>query len=356
MRQTNFEAAPSAAAEASTASAAAAAPAAAATGTVAAATAAASAAIADVSKKIMESPGLMVASVFVLLLIIFVIIYLYVKLKSNLKFYEVLSKPIYLNNLKSMTLASDSSFPKASGPTFTYAFWLFVNSVKSGTNYKLVMRRKDNPIIYMDPNQNKLYIRLKTVLADTDKASITGLDSANGINKDTYMTIGSTASTTLKFSEDKCHYAQMTVDYVPLQRWVHYAVVVDGDYIVVYQDGEIQSVLNLAGDKNCREADSMATIKSVGGVAKTTDDLKIGDFNTTLTTSITESPDAVLSRVLFFNYAITMQNAMDLYRKGPMPQNVLSQLGIPMYGVRSPFYRIDSVDVQDANATNTNSN
>jgi hypothetical protein len=340
--------------------------------TVASATAAATAAITDLSSKVMESPGLMVASIFVLLLIIFVIIYLYVKLKRNLKFYEVLSKPVYLKSLNKMTLASDSSFPKGQGNQFTYAFWMYYNNITSTTNYKVLMRREDNPIIYLDPTEAKMYIRLRTELAKTQEAGLPSTDI--GLNRDTRInwkdTNGSLVPGTdnstkypeveTYFKDDLCHYPLMTVSYVPMQRWVHYAIVVDGEYIIVYQDGEINSVLNLANDKQCTKnnnripsnntagyATDLDAIQTVGGITKTTGDLNIGNIATL------DSPDAVISRVLFFNYATTMQNIMELYNKGPMPQSVLSQLGIPMYGMRSPFYRIDSVDVSDANATSS---
>lgn len=362
---------------------------AAAVGTVAAAAAAASTAVSDLSQKVMESPGLMVAAIFVLLLIIFVCIYIYVKLKSNLKYYEVLSKPMYLNNLKSMTLTSDSSFPKANGAQYTYAFWVYGNSVKPTSNYKLLMRREDNPIVYMDPTQAKMYIRLKTTLADTQGASIDHLDtmttSASVSWKDTHGTMapppavppaaaGAPAfpSMTTPFASDVCHYSQIVIPYVPMQRWVHYAIVVDGEYIIVYQDGEINSVLNLASDKSClmNGAANMETfdgavampvmdatkggvrstdtsVQNVGGVTKTHGDLMIGSATPA------DSPDTVISRVVFFNYAISMGDVAALYQKGPMPQSVLSALGIPMYGVRSPFYRIDSVSVTDPNATSS---
>lgn len=358
----------------------------AAVGTVAAAAAAASSAVTDLSKKVMDSPGLMVAAIFVLLLIIFVCIYIYIKLKSNLKYYEVLSKPMYLNNLKNMTLTSDSSFPKANGTQYTYAFWVYGNSIKPTTNYKLLMRREDNPIVYMDPTQAKMYIRLKTTLANTQGASIGNLDNLTTSSlvtwRDTNGTMSAGTGTvkavefaemTTPFVSDVCHYSQIIIPYVPMQRWVHYAIVVDGEYIIVYQDGEINNVLNLASDKSCLkngaankdtfEGEAVAPkkinsngggvvststdIQNVGGVSKTHGDLIIGCGTSA------DSPDAVISRVVFFNYTISMSDVAALYQKGPMPQSVLSALGIPMYGVRSPFYRIDSVSVTDPNAASS---
>ena len=323
----------------------------------------------------------MVAAIFVLLLIIFVCIYIYIKLKSNLKYYEVLSKPMYLNNLKNMTLTSDSSFPKANGTQYTYAFWVYGNSIKPTTNYKLLMRREDNPIVYMDPTQAKMYIRLKTTLANTQGASIGNLDNLTTSSLVTWRDTNGTMSAgtgaaefaemTTHFVSDVCHYSQIIIPYVPMQRWVHYAIVVDGEYIIVYQDGEINNVLNLASDKSCLKngaanneifegeavkpekkssegvVSTSTAIQNVGGVSKTHGDLIIGCGTSA------DSPDAVISRVVFFNYTISMSDVAALYQKGPMPQSVLSALGIPMYGVRSPFYRIDSVSVTDPNAASS---
>ena len=77
------------------------------------------AAASNAMRTVTESPGLMVAAVFILLIIIFVAIYIYVQLKVGLKYYTALAKPLHLNKVSTTSLASDASFPKAAGREFT---------------------------------------------------------------------------------------------------------------------------------------------------------------------------------------------------------------------------------------------
>jgi hypothetical protein len=142
----------------------------------------------------------------------------------------------------------------------------------------------------------------------------------------------------------------MTVDYVPLQRWVFYTLTVDNDFVSLYQDGEIHNVMNLSAQASsatgtgCKDPSNPSLNRSVIGVSKTTGDMYVGG------TVNASAPDAVLSRVVFFNYAITLQDVQALYSKGPIPQNILSKLGLPVYGLRNPFYRIDGLSAADATA------
>jgi len=292
------------------------------------------------------SPGLMVALVFIILIIVFVSIYIYVQVKGGLNYYTALSKPMYLNNLTAQTLASDASFPVQNVQEFTYGFWVFYNGLSKSNNYKLVLRRGDNPIIYFDRQSNVMHVRLRTGQADLDGTIFNTLDAnttvanSNSNSNGPTSGVGSATVTSVDsgvaFENDLCHYIDMKVDYVPMQRWVFYTLTIDHDFVSLYQDGDIYKVMNLSGKTVSSNGTGCPT--SVNGISKTAGDMAVGGSATA------PAPDAVISRVVFFNYAITMQDVQTLYNKGPMPQSILSALGLPVYGVRNPFYRIDNID------------
>jgi len=312
------------------------------------------AAASNAMRTVTESPGLMVAAVFILLFIIFVAIYIYVQLKVGLKYYTALAKPLNLNKVSTTSLASDASFPKAGGREFTYGFWVFYNNIESSNKHKLLLRRGDNPIVYFDNKMNKMYVRLRTGLADLDGAVFNTINDKTSLavspaSPDSSSSVTNAAPSDIDFHDDVCHYVKMTVDYVPLQRWVFYTLSVDNDFVTMYQDGEIHSVMNLSAQAGsatgtgCKDPSTKLN-RSVIGVSKTSGDMYVGG------TVSASAPDAVLSRIVFFNYAITLQDVQALYSKGPMPQNILSQLGLPVYGLRNPFYRIDGLSASDATA------
>jgi hypothetical protein len=47
----------------------------------------------------------------------------------------------------------------------------------------------------------------------------------------------------------------------------------------------------------------------------------------------------MVSMIQFFNYDMNANDVYELYKKGPV-NNMLAKLGLPSYGIQSPFYRI----------------
>ena len=59
--------------------------------------------------------------------------------------------------------------------------------------------------------------------------------------------------------------------------------------------------------------------------------------------------DGFISKLKFFNYALTIDHAKMMYKTGPVHQSILSKLGLPLYGVRNPFYRVDAAAAETNN-------
>lgn len=102
---------------------------------------------------------------------------------------------------------------------------------------------------------------------------------------------------------------------VAIQKWTHIMMVVDNNYVTVYKDGDVAISRGIAG--------SFQTVPK--------------------TYLVTGALTGFLSGMCYYNYVTNAKDVRKAYGKGPMSAGLLRFLGMPMYGVRNPFYRIDGV-------------
>lgn len=128
------------------------------------------------------------------------------------------------------------------------------------------------------------------------------------------------------------------MNYLPINRWVHVAAVVNedasGGSISAYLDGELVSTVRTGQQNvaaNVTEAAKVQNLKLdragslfVGG--STNDEIGPG-FS------------GLVSKVTLYNYDLNVGDVYREYRAGPV-DNLLSKMGLPPYGLRSPVYRI----------------
>ena len=137
--------------------------------------------------------------------------------------------------------------------------------------------------------------------------------------------------------------------YVPLQRWVHVACVinenVNGGTITGYIDGELAVTVNSSSKtvpvQVTTSGTGTRTVKPVLDVSninmKNTGDVYIGG---SISDPIGPGFSGLISKVQFYNYDISAQDVYANYQSGPI-DNILSKLGLPAYGLRSPIYEIE---------------
>jgi len=261
-----------------------------------------------------ENMGAMLALFVSFVMVIYVVLYLFKQFNmTSLKTLTLLKdKPLRITGNAMHNLSESESIPSQShGKEFSMSFWVYVDNeeMESTSEPKFVIGRTSgptatasaNPLVYMDSAENKMHVVVRTnySLGYTTLASL----HAAGVRK-------------------------MTVDYIPLQRWVNVIVVVDQNYVQLFVDGELRQVDDLSQGTNKVVMDSSGDIYSGG--------------NTNIATF-----KGYLSKVQWFNYAVTIDHAKIVYAAGPLRKTVLSLLGLPMYGVRSPFVRIDESTVVD---------
>lgn len=113
------------------------------------------------------------------------------------------------------------------------------------------------------------------------------------------------------------------MEYVnfPINRWVNVVLIVDENLASLYVDGKFSEA-------------------KPGNFRSVTGDVEIGKTN------FKEKLDGYMSKVQLFNYALTIDHAQIIYKAGPLHKSILSMIGIPMYGLRNPFVRLDEVNVE----------
>lgn len=286
----------------------------------------------------------------------YVIYHLYkIIMKTDLRTVTLLKNAIKVPQYRKININSDVTMPSLyNGAEFSYSAWMYIESFNRSGKPQLVLYngKSDDfssvsPVFYLDPE----YVTLH-VLLSTDKAPRSG--------------VGRGSLEKLHKHRD-CDFVRLSVDYVPMQRWVNVALVVDNEYIQLFFDGELRKVVDITDKELIENIHPDIQISEGKGV----NDLCDGDNNVCCQPENTccgkrlmntntgkqlyigkvgtdEVFNGYLSKVQFFNYAITVDHAKILYKSGPLHQSMLGRIGLPMYGVRNPFYKIDTSDVNDS--------
>lgn len=251
--------------------------------------------------------GLIIVAFVLICVIIYVIIYIYKTYNStSLKTATMLKKPLKISNTEIVNVSNNVALPELyNGKEFSYSFWIYVDAVHPNNDYKFVLGRMSdkgsygdgNPIFFLDKTINKLYVYVRTE-GDTTSSLSTMKDSANTLN----------------------------IRYLPLQRWVNILLVVDNNFVQLFLDGDLRQVKDLSGS-------ALQPANRV--VATSSGNLMAGGSESSI------AFDGYLSKVQALNYAATIDHAKVIYKAGPLHKSILASIGVPFYGIQSPFYRID---------------
>jgi hypothetical protein len=266
--------------------------------------------------------------IFVILLSIFVSYGLYYLISSSIFnqsriVIEGTKVPIICNVYSKYDI---TSFNKTgNGKRRSYTFWIYINDMNSyNGSYKHVWHigsvdsiKSASPFVFLDSYQNKMYFRFAALSNDSF------LDDASSVQN-------LSPSDLLKFMQQG-----IEIPYIPMQRWVHIAVVINenanGGTIVAYVDGDISKIassgeLDAAGGSikvNNLNLDNMGALH-VGG---------------TFEGNIGPGFSGLISKIALFNYDLNDKDIYDDYNKGPL-NGFLSSLGLANYGLRSPIYKL----------------
>jgi len=223
----------------------------------------------------------------------------------------------------------------SNGARRSISFWIYINDMnKYSGQYKNVLAlsnygddlvaEKCSPYIFLDNRNNSLYVRFSNKYTASTNTLVKNCASigSNDLLVD-YMKQG------------------IQINYVPMQRWVHIAVVCNADtyrtHIYAYVDGDL--VNTIAHDDDF----DLYKDKSVKGKANLNDI----DLDATGYLYIGNNPtglcgpgfSGLISSFSTFNYELNPKDVYYIYNRGPIT-GLMATLGLGAYGVRSPIYKL----------------
>jgi len=257
------------------------------------------------------------------------------------------------------TKASGDGIPtNLNGRRMTFMFWIYINDITSGAGeYRHVLHRGEenpaisaSPLVMLDKQVNKLYIRFstKTIVSDTTRDKTWAdiiTNSKKSIAPGCAAAVCTTAEQTAIDAVTDEHAIikdlsthGIIVDYVPLQRWVHIAVVVDDTVnkgsINLYMDGEL--VKSVSSSESVVVSGSTYNYSFQDLNLEKKGDIWRGGSSASI---IGNGFSGLTGKIGFTNFEMNAKDVYQEYLKGPM-DNLTSKLGLPAYGVRSPVYRL----------------
>lgn len=293
--------------------------------------------------------GIIILSVFFLLLFVAVIVYIIKEVKGNK--YEVgktvTNEIIKLSELDSPVEIPGSEFKQHKPREYTYSFWLYVDGFTQTPGYgKIVFHRGEresvqaaNPIVMMDELTNQLHFVIRTegsTLASSEESIDYRklkpiLERNYFINKD------------LKLTDTNINkHLVLSVDSVPRQTWMHYALVIKNNIVTLYQNGEYymtKSVNDFMRSKPVEVNQKGEEIMYDLVIDKTAGSLFVGR---NASVGGRNAVNGYLSKMEFFTYALNISDVYNVYKKGPIQPNWLQKLGISGYGLRTPVFKVNA--------------
>lgn len=213
----------------------------------------------------------------------------------------------------------------------TYTFWLYLENMNTGKGmYKHVFHIGSDsemitgsPYVFIDKDVNKLHIRFAKKSPSANAFDINSLNDLNDTNFNTYMKQG------------------VTLDYLPMQRWVHIGIVVHetftdgaGGIVNLYVDSELSSTTKTNDGTN---PDSIQEIKDLDNLnLDKTGDLVVGGTGKSQNSF---GFNGLLGKVKIFNYDLNSRDIYNDYSEGPI-DSLLAALG---YGLRTPLYKLSDI-------------
>eukprot|EP00798_Chlamydomonas_sp_ICE-L_P002030 gene2030-biopygen12065 len=218
-----------------------------------------------------QANKMILMGIFIIILTILLLIYIARRItRKNLISQEILKKPFKLyagGSLSKPFVYNSTKIPSSkNGIEFTYSFWLYTSSFDITSLPKLIFTR--------------------------------GFD----------MTYGRAVR------DHKSQFLNATVEYVPLQRWVQFALIVKDNIMTILMDGELYTIENVLDMQK-------PNIKPI--IIPHSGDLSIGSM------AGSAGLKGYITKFDIFKYAINISDVKSIYNKGPFStsETILPKLG-----------------------------
>ena len=235
--------------------------------------------------------------------------------------------PIICNELSEFKITK--VLPNSNGIKRTYGFWIYINDInKYAGKYRHIAHLGENagqikgacPYIFLDNHTNSVHVRFAP---KKEPKSMSEFDTLNEIPD---------VDSLLTYDGKRCG---ITIQYVPVQRWVHIVIVVsdfNGGIVYTYIDGELADV-----DKARERKLVLHELEFENKVGS----LFVGGSVSNSTINATGF-SGLLSKFALYNYDLNKNDIYKEYSRGPL-NGLLTSMGIVSYGLRNPVYKLNAV-------------
>ena len=276
-------------------------------------------------------------SIFYLIIIVFLVAaiiayFLYYIITDNILYQQKLDVegtevPIICNELSEFKITK--VLPNSNGIKRSYGFWIYINDInKYAGKYRHIAHLGENagqiqgasPYIFLDNHTNSVHVRFAP---KKEPKSMSETDTLNEIPD---------VDSLLTYDGKRCG---ITIQYVPVQRWVHIVIVVsdfNGGIVYTYIDGELADV-----DKARERKLVLHELNFENKVGS----LFVGGSVSNSTINATGF-SGLLSKFSLYNYDLNKNDIYKEYSRGPL-NGLLTSLGIVSYGLRNPVYKLNAV-------------
>ena len=291
------------------------------------------------SVKKSPSIGFILVAFIIGLVILFIAYYLFVFFSRKITNKQVttISGSEGRKGLEVAKLSGGSIPESSNGKRKSMIFWMYIHDIDkfSGENFRHVFHVGDenlvgaSPVVFLDGKLNKLYISFtKPEEGKSFEQAIKDIETANP---------GKTKADALKMYLST---HGVIVDYIPLQRWVQVAIVVNetvnAGYISVYVDGELVKTVSSNDSIQLSDGSTVEASFQQLNLDKKGNVYIGGDVrNSNMTTGFS----GLVSNIVFANYDMNGKEIRKYYHDGPI-NSITGKLGLGNYGVRTPVYRI----------------
>lgn len=247
-----------------------------------------------------------------------------------------------------VTKGNGTGIPEAlNGKRFSFSFWIYIHNLqKNAGQLKHVLHRGEennsfggSPAVFLDSKiGNKMYITFASTTATSDEPAALAQE---------------TPDVKIQYAAAK---RGVTIDYVPIQRWVHVTVVANetsnGGSISAYMDGELVKTNSTNQQHNITGTLNTNGMPNKYPVTPTLANLAIDRKGDVYIGGANDAAagmgfSGLVSVVEFHNYDLNSRDIYAIYERGPMYLTAVDKLANKIgmgtltnqYGVRNPIYK-----------------
>jgi hypothetical protein len=294
----------------------------------------------------------LIVGIAVAFLTAYILYYVINKTISNQQSYLIPETKTPILTTQESTFSADAVPNSGNGKRASLSFWMYIYDIQKFTGVmRHILHRGGEgdgagvagPYISLDPNTNKVYV----TFAPTNPNDLyNNTNTPNGVDNSATFT----STTNNPTASEQFAYLNavrgISIDYIPLQRWVHIAIVVNEDAVI---GGSISAYVDGAFVKTVTSSTAISGLTAAGTKLSTQPTFSINDVNLdkkgniytggAIGSAVGPGFSGMVSMIKFYNYDMNANDVYSEYQKGPI-DNVLAKVGLPAYGIQSPIYRI----------------